>query len=208
MTAVLQKPDTDKVIPVVLPGASLRNALTACLVAAQNASEESLEVLMAVHVAKTGERLVLRSTDRYRAVIVTIKLDSPPEGDWETLISTADTRRAVTGLPKRHTRGAITAIGPTRIGGLNDDEAVDFTPVNREFPSFSNMPTAGSASVEQIALNPKFLAGFARLPGWAPNEPALLEFNGPNKPVVCNWTDYKDDNLSYRYVMWATRIRD
>jgi DNA polymerase III sliding clamp (beta) subunit (PCNA family) len=207
MTAVSQEPETTEVIATILPAASLRNALSACLVAAQKTSDpKPLPVLQAVHIAKIGDQMVFRSTDRYRLVTVTIKLDNPPEGDWETLISVADAKRAVTALPNSSRRGEIATIAPEVIDVLTEGMALRFTPVDLDFPMTSHVVSTGSAPVEVIGLNPKFLADFAKLPGFQRNAPARLEFNGPNKPVVCNWTDDKDENVSYRYVLMAVRL--
>jgi len=207
MTAVLEQPAT--VIPVVLPSYALRNALAACVLAARKPSDPDgpLPVLEAVHVAKTGDKLVFRATDRYRLTTVTVDLyNSMPEGDWETLIPLADAKRAVSTLPKRDRAGQIATIAPDAIDFLNGDDPMRFTPVDGAYPRTDHVVKSGSAPTEKIGLNPRFLVDLGRMPGRAPNEPAVLEFNGANKPVVSRWTDDKYGCVSYLHVVFATRL--
>lgn len=205
MTAVLQQPTTTNVTAVVLPGASLRNALSACLLAAAK-GPEALPVLMAVHVAKDGDRLTFRSTDRNRLVTVSVTLLRPPAGNWETLIPASDVKRAVAGLPKTRRGSGIATIAPDAIGCLLDGGSHRFTPLDSQFPKTAQLIPTGTAPVEEIGFQTQHLADLAKMPGRGRNEPARLRFNGPTKQVVSEWIDVDDENVLYVCVMLPVRL--
>ena len=202
MTAVLNEAATT-VTPVTLSPASLRNALSACLLTAARASN-ALPVLEAVHVAKTGDQLVFRSTDRYQLVVVTVTLQGAPDGDWTTLIPAVDAKRAVTALPKTARDLVIATIAPDTID-LPGVSTLRFLPQDGDFPRTAQIIPTVTEPVEEIDLSTKSLADLARMPGRSANEPVRLVFAGPQKPVRCEWGN---DDVRYLYLLMPTKIAD
>lgn len=195
---------TTEVIASVLRATSLRNALSACLLAAGSASDRDVvQVLISVHVAKVGDELVFRATDRHRLAQVTVKLDgSSPEGDWQTLIPAADAKRVITALPKNDRDLELATIAPGVIGYDWGNASMRFVPMEGEFPKTAQIIPTTTEAVEEIALNPKFLADLAKMPGRRKNEPVRMKFNGSRRPAMTTWGD---DVVSYLYLMMPVR---
>jgi DNA polymerase III sliding clamp (beta) subunit (PCNA family) len=211
MTAVqeLERTETGEIVATVVPAVELRNALSACLLAVSK--DKTLPVLEAVHVAKVGDVLTFRATDRYRLVQVTITLGGTrgvtPEGDWETLIDAADVKRIVGMLPKVAAHlGHVRHDRPNAVS-LPAAGSLQFTPVDGEFPRVATIIPTATAPVEEIGFNPSFLAD-ARQDARFREERAgaFFQFNGPGKPAVGRWTDDKHDEVAYLYLLMPVRI--
>lgn len=204
MSTAVQDVETPaaEVVATVLPAVELRNALTACLLAASK--DRMLPVLNAVHVAKVANELTFRATDRYRLVHVTVTLTGWNEGDWETLIDVADAKRIVSMLPKTSNAYAteLATIDPTAVT-VPGAGAASFTPVDGEFPRTGQIIPSGTAPVEKMGFRPAQLADLNKMPGRGKNEPAVFEFAGASKPAVIRWGEHP---MAYLYMIMPTRV--
>jgi DNA polymerase III sliding clamp (beta) subunit (PCNA family) len=206
-TAYAVELETVETVPATLPAVELRNALSACLLAADK-DKFALPVLHAVHVEKLGSELTFSATDRYRMVRVTVKLTDAPAGDhdsWATLIGVPDVKRIVTVLPKSSNRygdpePASIVPGALMISGVG---SLTFEPVEGEFPKVDNVIPTETNATETFGFRPSQLADLAKMPGFGKNDGVHFTFNGAGKPARATWGT---DEVSYVYVVMPVRL--
>lgn len=201
-TAVIETTETGAMVATALPAAQLRNALAACLLSVDKGTNY-LPVLAAVHVAKVGDELTFRGTDRYRLTVVTVTVQDAPEGDWATLIPAADVKRAVTALPKAGV--SLATIAPDSIGWDWGQASMRFQPTEGEFPKTHQIIPTTTEAVEEVGFKPEQLADLAKMPGRRKNQALFFKLNGPGRSVRINWTDEKHENVSYVHVLMPVR---
>jgi DNA polymerase III sliding clamp (beta) subunit (PCNA family) len=202
MSTATQEREAAELVAAEVPAVELRNALSACLLAASK--DRMLPVLNAVHVSKASNELTFRSTDRYRLVHVTVTLSDWVEGDWETLIDVADAKRLVAMLPKTGNAYApqLATIMPDTVALMGAGSA-SFTPVDGEFPRTAQIIPSETVAVEKMGFRPAQLADLNKMPGRGKNEPAVFEFAGDRKPVVIRWGQHP---TAYLYMIMPVRV--
>lgn len=203
----VERTETGELVATVVPAVELRNALSACLLAVDKGTQY-LPVLHAVHVAKAGNELTFRGTDRYRLVVVTVTLRTEQDGDWSTLIDAVDVKRIVGMLPKTEHKynGGVTlatiALNEVTLLGAG---SASFTPIDGEFPRTASLIPTSTEAVEEIGFKPEQLADLAKMPGRRKNQPLFFKFNGAGKSVLVTWTDENHENVEYSHLLMPVR---
>jgi DNA polymerase III sliding clamp (beta) subunit (PCNA family) len=217
MTDIIEHDNVEElkqtVVPgFTIPGHTLRDMLTAGLIAV--GKDEGLPSLTGVRLewSETVPELKVVSTDRYRLMVASADMDNVGTfgDDVAVSIHRKDVADLVKALPKL-TRGRIPEM--VRVTVLGDSVLVEgegwsrtFTALQGEFPKYrSLLPREDTyAPVERISFNPKFLGDIAKIPGER-NMPVTLRFVDERRPMV--GTVRGDNGVSeYLYLLMPVRL--
>jgi DNA polymerase III sliding clamp (beta) subunit (PCNA family) len=163
--------------------------------------KNSLRALSSVEIWGEGGRLFARATDRYRAIVGEIA------GDYAdlapSLIALDDIKRVIS-LAKVSKLYRITL---TRVNNLLtvsvSGSAITLELLDDNYPpSFDNLFDKGeSSSMEMIAINPLFVADYAKIVG--KDQPVKLEFRGAGNPIHIG---LKGNAVEWRALLMPMRI--
>ena len=193
----------------------------ACKAAIECAAKDAVRGSVAgVNVQRVGDSLVLISTDRYRAMRVTISgtwYDDEEVGDFSMTV----TRDVFEDMARQMTAAKIKASGPTYrldldpernmmsadlgAGTLAFDDCVirdEFAPVAKLMgDDLDNLPTDPCVGV---AFNPAYLIGLARLVPPGKNHPLTIRFVKRASAVASTWNDGENTRCEHLLCLVST----
>ena len=189
-----------------MPAQSLRSALTACLLSAEKGKMTTLPILAAVRLERTGTSLTLTATDRYRLTRVTATVADGP--DWSFTLTAADAARVIALIPRKDAGPMdLTLEATDGVLSVTDwgGSSVHLTEIEGEYPRVQSViDQAGKdvEAVEEIAVNPRYLADLAKMPGLG--LAVKFQFHGAARMVTATWTD-EVSALQYLYLLMPCR---
>ena len=178
-------------------------------------AKDDLPSLNGVALSAAGGELITVSTDRYRLITGTIKLDDSDLILDQIFIPLKDIKRitaALKALPKRMiVKPTVTfnRAGDLLTVSINAHENSSSITITlgsrgeREFPPYSHLFPSGTTSVEGIAFNPLFMADFGKVPTSNAQIMLKLQFHGDVKPATI---EIPHDKITWRGLIMPMRV--
>ena len=178
----------------------LSDLLSGALVA--TCKDSSLPTLTGIYLEFEAGVLKATATDRYRM----ISGETSATGEAFTALLPRDGVEKVIRICKDFKRSSLQVtlerVGFDQIRFTALDQSVTFRLLDGTFPPYVNLFGGDTVETGEIALNPRFLGDFAKVPGMDKSVPMRLTFHGSNKPVMVG---IPHDSIAWKALLMPMR---
>lgn len=213
-TTTIEGTTVEQVTALLVPVDVLRELATVAVAAGK---DDTVPNLMGVRLEWSDEGIDAVATDRWRLAhaywdgryrgFADSLLTGTPEG--AVLLPTKELVAYLKSLPKPSKRGmpGLVAIRP-EVGGVRFDLANNYGEVSRliptldgEFPKWHSLLPTEWGAVEEIAMDPRYVADVAKMP--TPRHgPVRVQFTTPTRPMV--WSG-EGECVKWQYLLMPMR---
>lgn len=190
-------------VKLSLPAGDLLDLLTGAIIATHK--DKSLPTLTGIYLVSDGETLTATATDRYRLITGKVKAVGSP---FTALLQNTDAAKVIAALKpiaKRNDHRTISLeLGTNELLVITPESTFTFRLLDWTFPPYEHLLEENKQDTGVIAMNPKFLGDFAKVPGMSDSIPMRLTFQGSNKPVLVG-LGQGGDSVQWRALLMPMR---
>jgi len=210
ISTLTDSPTVTTTAPFSIRAAVLDDLLAGALIAACKNSE-NLPNLAAVLLEITPEGITAAATDRYRLFIGESTREQLGAIDDLPTVSLLIPRDEVENLRRfikpqlgKNSAGLVSlSLNAGRLIAATLNGEINLLLSSGTFPPFRQLIPTEFAGSDSIALNPKFLADLAKVPGIDKNIPLKIKINSSNKPILAQ---YAADSITWNLLLMPMRL--